>query len=122
MDDIRSKILHAQDRPAKEVDVSDFWPEVGSVLVGVMTGTDRDNWERLAAEGGLIVGPFLVRCILDPTTKERIFKDEDADALAAKSWLALDRLWGPAREINKVTKAEQDKIEKNSEAPAGNAS
>ncbi len=105
-----------------EVDVSRFWPEVGKVLVGVMTGMDRDNWEALATKGGQIVAPFLVRSIFDPETKARIFKDEDAEALAAKSWLALEALWGPAREVNKVTRAEQELIEKNSEAPAGNAS
>ncbi len=122
MEDVRSKILHAQDRPTKEVDVSEFWPEVGKVHIGVMSGTDRDSWERLISGGGPLIGPFLVRSIFDAETNARIFKDEDADALGAKNWLALDKLWGEARALNQVTKAAQDLIEKNSEAPAGNGS
>ncbi len=122
MEDVRSKILHARDRAREEVDVSEFWPEVGTLGVSVMGGNDRDSWEyprnKLIDESKPLVGPFLVKCITDETG-EKIFKEEDAEALGAKNWKALDKLFDVGWRINKLSKAEKEDIEKNSAAPAG---
>jgi hypothetical protein len=122
---LRETILHANDRQREAVDVSEFWPEVGTVYVSVMTGSDRDSWEwsyddaRKAKSD--LVSLYLVRCITDETGA-RIFNDDDVSALGAKNWKALDRLWDAARRLNKMSQAEQEAIEKNSATPVGNAS
>lgn len=124
-DEIRNRILKGDDRPREAVDVSEYWPEVGTVYVSVMTGADRDSYEWHIKDAvqnkDSVMSLLLVRCITDEHGS-RIFRDEDVSALGSKNWKALDRLWDAAQRINKLSKAEQKEIEKNSEAPVGSGS
>ncbi len=114
---IRESILSTKDRNAEVVDVSDVWPEVGTVRVSVMSGDDRDSYEwlmrsALDSKSGTVTTLLLVRCIVDDQG-QRIFKDDETAALGAKSWKVLDKLWDVARRLNKLRDEDTKELEKN---------
>lgn len=124
-EDVRNTILHLDDRPREPVDVSEFWPSIGTVYISVMQGLDRDRYEWLLSEAyekkDDVTALLLVRCITDESGN-RIFTDEDAPALSVKNWKALDKLWNIARRVNRLSPDELKGIEKNSGTPDGNDS
>lgn len=104
-----NQILETSDRPYEDVVV----PEWGNVTLRIraMSGAERDAWERSITriEDGKAVpvtenfrGRLLVRCIVDPETGERVFKDGHADALGEKSGDVLTRLTVIATRLNKL--------------------
>lgn len=127
---VREDIFAIDDRTREAVDVSEWWPTigtgwwdaVGTVWVSVMECGDRDSWECGVAE---IVGSkrnirafLLVRCITDEKGS-RLFTDEDVSALSSKNWKCLDKLYDVAVRLNKLTDHDLETIAKNSEGADG---
>ncbi len=114
---IRESILATHDRTTESVDVSDVWPEVGTVKVSVMSGDDRDSYEwkmraALDSKDGTVTTLLLVRCIVDERGV-RIFNDDETAVLGGKSWKVLDKLWDVARRLNKLRDEDTKELEKN---------
>lgn len=104
MNNIRNHILAASDCRTKLVEV----PEWGSkVYVSSVSADEREAWEEgIRTDNGVpqIRGArcqFLVKCLVD-VNGDRIFGDDDAELLAGKSSLVIDRLWEVANEVNAV--------------------
>jgi hypothetical protein len=99
------------------------WDNV-TVYVKVMDAFTRDQWETStmdAKSGKMLLGnagfraSLVARCLVDEKG-ELLFKPNEVSALAQKSSIVLDRLFAVALRVNKITKEEQESLEKNSEA------
>ena len=109
----RDEILRAQDLETVEVDV----PEWGGVVrVRGLTGAERDALEAEAAELRRPLDNFraryVARCIVDENG-ERIFSDEDIEALGRKSAAALNRVFEAAVSLSALTEEDVEALEKN---------
>jgi hypothetical protein len=113
----KNQILAADDLPFRDVDV----PEWGGVArVRTMTGGERDAFEASIYDtDGTGVklnrtdfrAKVLSKVIVDEKG-ERLFTDKEISVLSGKSAKAIQRLFDVAQEINGISKAEQDAIEK----------
>ncbi len=93
----------------------------GHVFVKIMSGIERDRWEIAAtnlmkAPSNANIRAGLCAVTICDEKGERLFHDTDVDALGKKSSLALDRVFGVSRKINRLTDEELDELEKNSVA------
>lgn len=86
---------------------TEFWDFVGQL---------REK-EKGPGAGTRIAARLVVACAIDETG-ERLFRDEDAEALARKRGAVLDRLYIKAAELNGMREVEAG----NSEGEAGAAS
>ena len=118
---IKDSILEANDTKIEVEDVPEWNCKVG---IKVMTGTERDNFElSLYSEKGKtqkenllnLRSRLLVKVIVDPETKKRVFKDKEAVDLGRKSSIVIDRLYALAQEINGLRKQDIEELTKNSE-------
>ncbi len=116
----REQILHAQDVLTEEVDVPEWG---GKVKVKMMTGTERDSFEQsiMKTDGKDIVrdmanmrAKLLVRTICDDAGK-RIFTDKDIDLIGGKAAASLEKVFEAAQRLNKLSNADTENMEKNSE-------
>lgn len=121
----KKAILEVDDLQKVEVDVSQWWPDPGKVLVSEMSADARDEFEQYLAEVARqqrdqnkqyahIRGPLCAMCIVDEGGN-RVFTFEDMEKLGRKNSLALDRIFEEANKLNKVFGAEREDVEKNSE-------
>ena len=115
MSNLRDQILEANDSVREAVEV----PEWGlTVWVTNISAADRVKWESsIPSTNGKanLVGlkeRFLVSCLVDEEGN-RIFNDSDADALGAKSSIAVDRLWQVADRLNAVSDKQIESAEEN---------
>jgi len=122
---LRDGILGADDLPLVEVAV----PEWGGVVwVKPMTAEGRDAFEADVsdAEGNIDKHNFranlCVRCIVDPESGERVFKDADAKALGAKNALPVNRVFEVAAQASGLTPEDVEKLEGNSDGRGGDSS
>ncbi|MGC4031481.1 MAG: phage tail assembly chaperone [Tepidisphaeraceae bacterium] len=102
-------ILASADLPTESVEVPEW---NGTVYVRTMSGTDRDAFEasmidtKKPAENGKPAGNLKnIRarlCVLTVCDQNgnRLFTDDQADALGAKSSKALDRVFEVAQRLN----------------------
>lgn len=113
----REQILEANDLPFKDVEVPEWG---GTVRVRTMTGGERDAFEASiydADDKGVKLNrsdfraKLLSKVIVDDKNV-RQFTDKDITALSAKSAKAIQRLFDVAQDLNGISKAEQDAIEK----------
>jgi len=122
---IKKAILEVDDLQKIEVDVSEWWPSIGSVYVSEMSADARDEFEQYLAEVSRqqrdqnkqyahIRGPLCAMCIVD-ANGERAFAFEDMEKLGKKNARALDKVFEEANKLNKVFGAEREDVEKNSE-------
>jgi hypothetical protein len=121
---LKEKILASDDLPFQDVPTSE-WEKAGvpTVRIRTMSAADRDTWEaaaliaRARAEGTdrlrNLRAELVARCAVDPETGERIFADEDVEALGKKSAKVLDRLFSVATDLNAVTDSDMKALEKN---------
>src|SRR4051812_3473909 len=105
---LKDLIIGAADRPTELVPV----PEWGTdVYVRVMSGEERDAWERGAFDDGKGSGgvraKLLVRALCDEAG-QRVFADDDAPALSQKSGVVLSRLYDAASRVNGIGKKDVD--------------
>jgi len=117
----RDAILAAQDLKREEVAVPEWG---GSVLVRTMTGAERDAWEQSLAKGGKIDvsnvrARLVASCVVDEAGS-LLFTAADAQALGAKSGLALERVAKVAQRLNAITEEALEEARGNlSAAPSG---
>lgn len=109
----RESILSASDLPFEDVEVPEWG---GMVRIRTMTGTERDAFEQEMVKDGRMsfanVRARLVgRCAILPTG-ERLFSDDDIQALGAKSAAGLDRVFGVAQRLNGLTKEDVESLGK----------
>ena len=97
----KEQILAANDRRRVEVDVPEWG---GPVLLSVMSGTERESFEREWTNTDEKLLPqyklkLLRRCLVneDGTTQ---FEDADLAALGNKNAVVLDRLFDEAMRLN----------------------
>jgi len=115
----REAILQAQDLPYEDVAV----PEWGGVVrVRALTGAERDRFEASIVEQRGKGGPRLntqnIRAKLVALTVvdehgNRIFTDDDVEALGRKSAAALNRVFEVAQRLSGLTQADMEELEKN---------
>lgn len=130
MTSLRDLILAADDIPSEDVPV----PEWGvTVQVRGLSGADRDAYEaRMAAarqSGGNLEtamrnfrSRFLVKCLYDPSSGERVFADDDANRLGKKAGAVVDRLFDVARRLSGMDDGAVEAAEGNSDAaPSGSS-
>ena len=107
----RDEILGAQDLKTVEVEVPEWG---GVVLVRGLTGVERDALEEESAKVGLknLRARYAARCIVDENG-ERVFSDEDIEALGKKSAPALHRVFMAALRLSALTPEDVEALEKN---------
>lgn len=112
---LRDKIFEARDIPTEAVEV----PEWGvTVEVRGMTGADRSRLMDMAiTESGdvdvkVIYPEIVISTAYDPETGERVFTDDDADALQSKSAQAIDRIAEVGMRLSGFAKDSADKASK----------
>lgn len=111
----KAAILAASDLPTEQVPVPEWG---GTVTVRTMSGAERDAFEASIIEGktgGRLVNvraKLAVRVLCDDKGA-RLFDDDDADALGAKSGKALDRVFDVAQRLNGIGAKEVKELEGN---------
>lgn len=110
----RDEILAAEDRQVEEVSA----PEWGGIVrVQAISAMDRDRYEQRVSgmkDWGGIRATLCVQCIVDDEGN-RIFTDDDIEALSQKSGAVIDRVFEVARRLNGMTDEDIQEMEKNSE-------
>ena len=103
----RDAILAADDLKRESVEIPEWG---GTVWVRVMTGAERDDWERQILDSrGLdnktnlsnARARLAVLCACGENG-ERLFGDEDLDAVGGKSAAALERIFDLALKLNRI--------------------
>lgn len=111
----RDQILSAADRPSQTVPVPEWG---GDVIVATMDGALRAEYEDTLLEdksGKRRLRAVIVSLCAVDEAGNRLFTEADVDALQSKSGCALDRVFDAAIKLNKLTKADMDALEGNSE-------
>jgi len=122
---LRDAILSAVDLPLVEVEVPEWG---GIVYVKPMTAGARDAFEASVAdsEGNVDRRNFraklVVRCMVDPETGHRLFKDTDALALADKNALPVSRVFDAAAKASGLSPDDVEAMEGNSDGRDGASS
>lgn len=106
-DEIRSRILEADDLPIETVEC----PEWGlSLKVRTLSGTERDEWENrvIAARAGKGldlrgIKIMLVQLTVVDDDGQQVFTPADRAALNGKSSRAIDRLFQVAQRLSGLT-------------------
>lgn len=115
----RDSILNADDIKTIEVDVPEWG---GSVVVKMMTGKERDDFEASIVNmksGGKEVSTANIRAklvqktVIDPETKVLMFSVGDIDALGKKSAAALDRIFAASQKLSKISETDVEELAKN---------
>lgn len=111
----RDAILGASDLKTEVVQVEEWG---GEVIIATMTGAARDAWEQsLVGSGGKVntanVRARLVAACAVDEEGNRLFSDDDAEALGKKSSAALDRCAKVAQKLNRLTEADLEDAKKN---------
>jgi hypothetical protein len=114
-------ILALNDAKVERVPVPE-WGALGEkIYVRVMTGSERDRWELNVVQIDGSREKFfenmrarLVQQVVCDQDGVLIFKPEHITGLSLKSSTALDRIYGVAVRMNKLSKGDVDELEKNS--------
>lgn len=115
----KEAILQAKDLITKDVEVKEWG---GSVRLKTMTGAERDNYEsqvlntktkNVEMNKKNFRTKLLVLTIVNEKN-ERVFTEEDIEALAEKSSLPIDMLATEAMKMNGILKEDEDELTKNS--------
>jgi hypothetical protein len=101
----RDAILKAQDLPTEVVEIPEW---NGAVIVRGLTGAERDAFEQSIVETRgkntrmnlRNIRAKLVALTVVDEDGNRIFSDEDAEALGKKSAAALDRVFAVAQRLS----------------------
>ena len=115
----KTAILAAQDLQTEDVEVPEWG---GAVRVRSFTGRERDAFEASMVRGDgrdrrvdlTNMRARLVGLTVIDESGQRLFTDEEADLLGAKSGAALDRVFAVAQKLNGLSGADVDELSKNS--------
>ncbi|WP_423192979.1 hypothetical protein [Cupriavidus sp. H18C2] len=121
----KAAILEAVDLKTEDVEVPEWG---GTVRVSVMTGTARDRFMELQAEGGekktpvsLFQARLLVSCVVDDSGA-LVFGPEDVEPLRQRSKAAIDRVVDVAMRLNKIgADAVEDEVKNSGAAQSGDS-
>lgn len=112
----REAILAADDLPRELVQVPEWG---GEVFVRTITGAERDRFEAALLGNSKSKNPqdrirnvrarLAVLCCCDDAG-QRLFRDEDAEALGAKSAAALDRVFAVGSRLNRLSKRDEEQL------------
>lgn len=110
----KEAIFAAQDLKTESVSVPEWG---GDVLVQTLTGTAKDDIERGCFEDNKsgkinVRARYVAACIVDEKGN-RLFTEQDIEALGRKSAKVLDRLFDKASELNAITQKDVEVLEKN---------
>jgi len=123
----RKDILEVNDLTTRVVPIPEW---KGDVIIKMMTGTERDQFEDSLFEGRgkdrksnykNLRAKLLSMCLVGEDGK-RLFSDKDIESLGGKSAKALDRLYTIATEINGIGAKEEEALTKNSESEGNDTS
>lgn len=114
----RGEILAALDLPTEDVEVPEWG---GCVRVRGMTGAERDRFEASVVEmrgKSARVDMVNLRAKLAATCMvgedgQRLFAEQDVEALGAKSAAALSRVFEAAQRLSGLTGADVEELAKN---------
>ena len=115
----KTAILAAQDLQTEDVEVPEWG---GAVRVRSFTGRERDAFEASMVRGDgrdrrvdlTNMRARLVGLTVIDESGQRLFTDEEADLLGAKSGAALDRVFAIAQKLNGLSGADVEEFSKNS--------
>ena len=115
----KTAILAAQDLQTEDVEVPEWG---GAVRVRSFTGRERDAFEASMVRGDgrdrrvdlTNMRARLVGLTVIDESGQRLFTDEEADLLGAKSGAALDRVFAIAQKLNGLSGADVEELSKNS--------
>ncbi len=111
----RDAILQAQDLPFEDVEVPEWG---GAVRVRGLTGAERDAFEQSIVETRgkntrmnlkNIRAKLVALCVVDEQGN-RVFSDDDAEALGRKSAAALDRVFEAAQRLSGLRKEDVEEL------------
>lgn len=110
----KEQILSAVDIETKEVDVPEWG---GAVLIKMMSGTERDEFELLLTKGGTqniknFRAKYLAKCLVGEDG-ELLFSEKEIPALGKKSVRALERVYNEALTLNAFSGDDVEALEKN---------
>ena len=123
----RKDILKVNDLTTRVVPIPEW---KGDVIIKMMTGTERDQFEDSLFEGRgkdrksnykNLRAKLLSMCLVGEDGK-RLFSDKDIESLGGKSAKALDRLYTIATELNGIGAKEEEALTKNSESEGNDTS
>ena len=123
----RKDILEVNDLTTRIVPIPEW---KGDVIIKMMTGTERDQFEDSLFEGRgkdrksnykNLRAKLLSMCLVGEDGK-RLFSDKDIESLGGKSAKALDRLYTIATELNGIGAKEEEALTKNSESEGNDTS
>ena len=123
----RKDILEVNDLTTRVVPIPEW---KGDVIIKMMTGTERDQFEDSLFEGRgkdrksnykNLRAKLLSMCVVGEDGK-RLFSDKDIESLGGKSAKALDRLYTIATELNGIGAKEEEALTKNSESEGNDTS
>ncbi|MFJ6841342.1 hypothetical protein ACIQRE_01585 [Streptomyces griseoluteus] len=125
----RDAIVQATDIPTETVPVPEWG---GDVILRGLTGDELDDFQgsirqfRRSMDGkGMepvliqqgMHAKLLVKCLVDDNG-ERLFQDNEAGELGAKSGKVLERLYDIAQTLSGLSEDEQEEMEGNSATPS----
>lgn len=117
----KETILAAKDKPVKKIHVKEWKCDV---YLRTLSGKETFQYQEMASKlgGDTITGDNatalfagFAALVLGDKDGERVFTDEDAPALAEKSFAALDFIFQAGSEYNKLRVSDVNELEKNSE-------
>ena len=124
----REAILAATSLPTEEADVPEWG---GTVLVRGLDGQGRDEFEtsttvlrgnKAVRDTRNIRAKLVIRCAVDPESREPLFAPEDVDALGKLSGVALNRVWEVAARLSGLSDEDVEELEGKSSPPPGGGS
>lgn len=113
-------ILAADDIEYREEEVPEWH---GKVRIKALSGKDRDAYEasllvqrgnRIIRDGRNARAKLVAHALVD-ATGQRLFTDQQANALGDKALAPLDRLFDVVSEMSKLTEADVEELGKDSE-------
>jgi hypothetical protein len=111
---IREKILQADDIETKEITVKKWGVKL---LLTALTGEQRRKvYEDSTKDGVFIPDDFpynlFIASVLDPVTKEPVFKTEDIEALRKKNGSIFESISKELMALSAIGEAAQEEAEK----------
>tara|TARA_R110000824_G_scaffold354555_1_gene541664 strand:+ start:2298 stop:2645 length:348 start_codon:yes stop_codon:yes gene_type:complete len=108
----RSAILKSDDLPKEVVNIPEWG---GDVFVRTLTGTERDAFEQSMVQKknkpnlNNVRARFAVLTVCDEKG-ERLFSDNDSEALGKKSASALDRVFAVSQRLNGFSDSDSEEL------------
>jgi len=113
----RDAILQAEDLERRTIPVPEWG---GDVLIRALTGAERDAYEasmhqqrgkEMIRNLANVRAKLVAKCAIDEDGN-RLFTDQDANALGRKSAAALDRVFEACAELSRLTDEDIDELGK----------